>query len=153
PPNPEADVTLEHAVATIRRSRVRPDFVVFTGDLTHTAPDATTRRARMTRFRELAAGLGSVPLRFLPGEHDAAPDQGEAFREHFGDMHWAFTHKGGRFVGLDNASDPMGALGATQLEWLRAEVAALPRSTPLVVFAHRPLFDLYPAWEWETPDG
>jgi 3',5'-cyclic AMP phosphodiesterase CpdA len=152
PPNPEAEVTLERAVATINAVDVRPDFVVFTGDLTHTTDDGAERRARLARFKEIAAGL-KVPARFLPGEHDAAPDQGEAYREAFGDMNYAFDHKGVHFVALDNVSRPGAGLGDAQLEWLAADLAKGPPRAPVVVLAHRPLFDLYPDWDWATKDG
>ena len=82
--NPEADVTLPRAIETINAVGAQPDFVVFTGDLTHTTDDAAVRRKRMTEFRRSAGGLKVKDLRFLPGEHDAAKDAGDAFKEHFG---------------------------------------------------------------------
>jgi 3',5'-cyclic AMP phosphodiesterase CpdA len=88
----------------------------------------------------------------LPGEHDASLDGGRAFADAFGDTRWAFEHGGVHFVGVDNASDPKGGLGAAQLAWLSARVDEAG-SAPLVVFAHRPLFPLAPAWDWHTPDG
>ena len=151
--NPEAKTTLPHAIEVIAASKERPDFVVFTGDLTHTTDDAVERRARMRRFKEIVAGLPVPAIHFLPGEHDASLDGGAAFREIFGETRWAFEHGGLHFVGLDNVSDPRGALGDAQLAWLEARVAEVPAGAPLVVFAHRPLFDLYPAWEWATADG
>jgi hypothetical protein len=153
PPNPQADVTLEHAVATINAVEMRPDFVVFTGDLTHTTDDGAVRRERMKRFRDIVSKLRVDHVRFLPGEHDAAPDRGEAYREAFGEPTYAFDHKGVHFVALDNVSLPGGALGDAQLAWLEADLARLPPDVPLVVLAHRPLFPLFPEWEWATRDG
>ncbi|MGH7436619.1 MAG: metallophosphoesterase family protein [Polyangiaceae bacterium] len=153
PSNPQADVTLEHAVATLNALDAQPDFIVFTGDLTHTTDDATQRRERMKRFREIASRLKVKELHFLPGEHDAAPDRGEAYRENFGEPTYAFVHKGVHFVALDNASQPGGAIGEGQLRWLEDEVAKVPSDVPLVVLAHRPLFPLWPDWEWATKDG
>lgn len=153
PPNPQADVTLERAVATINASEALPDFVVFTGDLTHITDDAGLRSDRMKRFREIVSGLRVKDLRFLPGEHDASLDRGEAFREHFGDPTYAFDHKGVHFVALDNVSLPGGALGDPQLAWLEADLARLPADAPVVVLAHRPLFPLLPDWDWTTRDG
>jgi hypothetical protein len=89
----------------------------------------------------------------LPGEHDASLDAGAAFRENFGETHWAFEHEGMHFIALDNVSQPQGSIGDTQLAWLEARIASLPKGVPLVVFAHRPLFDLYPEWDWATHDG
>ena len=153
PPNPEADTCLKRTISAINASPVQPDFIVFTGDLTHTTDDAKERRTRMTEFREIVAGLTVKKLVFLPGEHDAAPDRGEAYRENFGELHQAFEHKGVHFIAIDNASAPGGAIGEAQLAWLAAEVGRVPAGAPLVVLAHRPLFDLYPEWDWATRDG
>ena len=152
-PNPEADVSLKKAIATINADAKTPDFIVFTGDLTHTTDDPKERRARMAQFREIVAELKVKNVRFLPGEHDASPDRGEAYREVFGETHYAFDHKGVHFVAIDNASESGGAIGQAQLDWLASDLARLPKAAPIVVFAHRPLFDLYPQWEWATKDG
>jgi hypothetical protein len=151
--NPEADVTLKKAVATINGVAAAPDFVVFTGDLTHTTDDGALRRKRMAEFRDIVAGLKVETRRLLPGEHDAAPDAGAAYREHFGPTHYAFDHKGVHFVALDNVTDRAGALGAAQIDWLAADLKRVGRDARIVVFTHRPLFDLYPQWEWATADG
>ena len=151
--NPEADVTLGKAVATINGVAVEPDFVVFTGDLTHTTDDGAVRRQRMTEFRDIVARLKIKTQWLLPGEHDAAPDAGAAFKEHFGPTHYAFDHKGVHFVALDNVSDRAGALGPAQIDWLAADLKRVGRDARIVVFTHRPLFDLYPQWEWATADG
>jgi hypothetical protein len=153
PPNPQAGTTLEHAVATINSVDALPDFVVFTGDLTHTTDDGAQRRERMKRFRDIVSALKVKDVRFLPGEHDAAPDRGEAYRELFGEPTVAFDHKGVHFVTIDNASMPGGAIGQAQLGWLAADLARLPPDVPVVVLAHRPLFPLFPEWEWQTSDG
>ena len=152
--NPQADTTLEHAVATINGTDGTPDFVVFTGDLTHTTDDAGERRSRMARFREIIAPLKVKDVRFIPGEHDAGNDGGEAFRDAFGPTHWSFEHKGVHFVALDNVSAKGGgALGAEQIDWLSKDLSGIAANVPLIVFAHRPLFDLYPDWDWMTKDG
>ena len=72
--------------------------------------------------RRSSSGLKTKTLRLMPGEHDAAKDKGGAFREHFGDTHYAFDHKGVHFVTLDNVSDPEGAVGAAQIDWLAADL-------------------------------
>ncbi|HVU05972.1 MAG TPA: metallophosphoesterase [Polyangiaceae bacterium] len=151
--NPEAATTLDRAIGRINGLETKPDFVVFTGDLTQTTDDPAERRARMARFGESVARLGVKDVRFLPGEHDASLDAGTAFREAFGPTRWAFDHRGIHFVALDNVSDKAGALGKPQLDWLAADLARTPAETPVVVFTHRPLFDLYPSWEWATRDG
>jgi 3',5'-cyclic AMP phosphodiesterase CpdA len=153
PPNPEADRTLHTTIATINAASARPDFVMFTGDLTQTTDDPAVRRARMKEFKAIVAELDVKDVRFIPGEHDASLDGGAAYREFFGDTHYAFQHEGVYFIALDNVSDPGASFGAAQLAWLSTEVARVPKTSPLVVFAHRPLFDLFPAWEWSTGDG
>jgi hypothetical protein len=152
PANPEASHTLVDAVRTINASPLEPDFVVFTGDLTHTTEDASERRRRLREFERIVADLKVKTRYYLPGEHDAAPDGGEAFREVFGETHGAFDHEGVHFVRLDNVSAGS-SIGDAQLEWLAHDLAPLPRDTPLVLLAHRPLFDLFPSWDWATRDG
>ena len=152
-PNPDAAGTLPKAIAAVNALRNPPDFIVFTGDLTHTTEDAAERRTRMAQFRELVSGLKVKQLYFLPGEHDAGPDQGEAFREFFGPSRYSFDHGGFHFIALDNVSQPGSKLGEAQLKWLAEDLARLDKARPIVVFAHRPLFDLYPDWDWATLDG
>jgi predicted phosphodiesterase len=151
--NPEAKTTLPKAVAAVNSLPKQPDFIIFTGDLTHTTDDAQLRRQRMTEFRAIVKDLKVKDVRFIPGEHDASLDQGAAFKEFFGETHYAFDHKGIHFITLDNVSDPTGAIGDTQLAWLQADLAKQAKDAPIVVFTHRPLFDLYPEWDWATKDG
>ncbi|MBI3507972.1 MAG: metallophosphoesterase [Proteobacteria bacterium] len=151
--NPEAETTLPRAIAAVNALAQQPDFVVFTGDLTHNTDDAQLRRRRMAEFRAHASRLTAREIRFMPGEHDAAADRGEAYREMFGPTNYTFDHKGIHFIALDNVSDPAAALGPAQLDWLAADLGKQPKSQPIVVLAHRPLFDLYPDWDWTTADG
>jgi hypothetical protein len=153
PPNPEAKVTLKKAVQAVNSLEEQPDFIVFTGDLTHTTDDPKTRRKRMAQFRDIVADLKVKTLHFMPGEHDASLDRGEAFQEFFGKTHYTFDHKGVHFIVLDNVSDPRAMIGDEQLKWLAADLAQLPKDANIVVFTHRPLFDLYPQWDWATRDG
>lgn len=153
PANPESTTTLKRAVAAVNALPAKPDFIVFTGDLTQTTDDEAERRRRMETFRDIVGGLAVQNIRFLPGEHDASLDGGAAFREFFGPTMWSFEHKGVRFIGLDNVSQPDASLGEAQLGWLRAELAPLDKEQPIVVLTHRPLFDLYPQWDWATRDG
>ena len=153
PPNPEADRTLKEAVQAVNASKEKPDFIVFTGDLTHTTDDDALRRKRMTEFKAIVSELRVPKVYFLPGEHDAALDKGQAYQENFGVLHQSFVHKGVHFVALDNVSDPQGAVGDTQIDWLKSELGKLDKDAPIVVLAHRPLFDLAPQWDWATADG
>ena len=153
PPNPEAKNTLRRAVAEVNALPVQPDFVMFTGDLTHAADDDKERQRRMTEFKSIVAALKVKDVRFIPGENDAGLDAGEMYRNMFGAGNYSFDHKGVHFVALDNVSDPNGLIGDRQLQWLRADIARFDKAQPVVVFAHRPLFDLYPQWDWATRDG
>ena len=138
---------------TVNALERKPDFIVFTGDLTHTTDDPGERRRRLLEFREIVDQLEVKNLRFMPGEHDASLDAGTAFKELFGETHYSFDHKGVHFVVLDNVSDPGASLGDSQLQWFKADLAKRKKSVPIVVFTHRPLFDLAPEWDWATRDG
>jgi hypothetical protein len=153
PPNPDAHVTLPKAVAAVNALAEPPDFVIFTGDLTHTTDDPRERRKRMAEVRDIVGGLKVPTVRFIPGEHDASLDNGKAFKEFFGPTNYAFDHKGVHFIVLDNVSDPAAQLGEAQLAWLADDLGQQPAQARIVVFAHRPLFDLYPQWDWATRDG
>ena len=151
--NPEAKNTLPKAIAEVNALKAAPDFIVFTGDLTHTTDDAQERRRRMAEFRDIVKALKVKTVRFMPGEHDASLDNGAAFKEFFGETHYTFDHKGVHFIALDNVSDPSAFLGEAQLAWLKADLAQLDKKQPIVVLTHRPLFDLAADWDWATKDG
>ena len=153
PPNPDAENTLRKAVAAVNALPRDPDFVVFTGDLTHTTDDDSERRRRMREFQSIVSGLRVQTRWFMPGEHDASLDRGKAYEESFGRMHYSFDHKGVHFAVLDNVSDPAAVIGDAQIDWLRSDLKPLAAEAPIVIFTHRPLFDLYPQWDWSTKDG
>jgi 3',5'-cyclic AMP phosphodiesterase CpdA len=151
--NPDAKGTLPKAIAAVNALPTAPDFVIFTGDLTHTTDDTAVRHERMRQFQAIVSKLNVKPLYLMPGEHDASLDNGAAYREHFGDTHYTFDHKGVHFITLDNVSDPAGKVGAEQIAWLAADLQKQPKDARIVVFTHRPLFDLAPQWDWATRDG
>jgi 3',5'-cyclic AMP phosphodiesterase CpdA len=153
PPNPDAGGTLKKAVDAVNALAVAPDFVVFTGDLTHTTDDPVERRRRLAEFKSIVSALRVKDVHFMPGEHDASLDAGAAFSEFFGPTHYVFDHGGVHFVVVDNVSDPGARIGEAQLAWLRDDLAGRDPDAPLVVFTHRPLFDLEPKWDWATRDG
>jgi 3',5'-cyclic AMP phosphodiesterase CpdA len=151
--NPESATELPSVIAEINAASVRPDFVVFTGDLTQTTDDVTVRRQRMTEFKQLVADLNVPIVKFMPGEHDAAPDAGAAYKDFFGELHYSFDHKGVHFVVLDNVSSPTATVGDAQIAWLKSDLAHLDADAPIVLLTHRPLWDLKPEWDWATTDG
>jgi hypothetical protein len=151
--NPEAKTTLKKAITAVNGLEEQPDFIVFTGDLTHITEDGKLRRQRMTEFKDIVAPLKAKTVHFMAGEHDASLDRGDAYQELFGQLHYSFDHKGIHFVVLDNVSDPEGKVGMAQIDWLKADLKRLKPGAPIVVFTHRPLFDLYPQWDWTTKDA
>jgi 3',5'-cyclic AMP phosphodiesterase CpdA len=153
PPNPDAHGTLPKAIEAVNALTRTPDFVIFTGDLTQTTDDPHERRRRLADVKRMTAELKAGAVYYLPGEHDAALDAGRAYREFFGETHYSFDHRGVHFVVLDNVSDPNARLGDAQLTWLADDLKKQAADAPIVVFAHRPLFDLYPQWDWATTDG
>jgi 3',5'-cyclic AMP phosphodiesterase CpdA len=152
-PNPDAKGTLPKAVAAVNALEEQPDFIVFTGDLTHTTDDPAERRRRLAEFKSITSQLKTKNLRFMPGEHDASLDRGEAYKEFFGAPYYTFDHKGVHFIALDNVSDPAARIGEEQLAWLKADLARQDADARIVVLTHRPLFPLYPQWDWATKDG
>ena len=151
--NPDATGTLRKVIDAINALSRQPDFIVFTGDMTHVAEDAPERRRRMAEVRDQLGRLRTSQVRFVPGDHDAQRDRGEAYREFFGAPNYTFDHRGYHFIVLDNTSDPDQQLGQAQLDWLAADLRQLAQGTPVVAFVHRPLFELYRPWGWFTPDG
>jgi hypothetical protein len=151
--NPEAGSTLKRAVAAVNSLAMPPDFIVFTGDLTHTTDDPQIRRSRMREFKAIVADLNVRNIHFLPGENDASLDHGAAFQEFFGPTHYSFDYQGVHFIALDNVSDPAARVGDDQLAWLKADLTGQAKDAPIVVLTHRPLFDLAPQWDWATRDG
>jgi 3',5'-cyclic AMP phosphodiesterase CpdA len=151
--NPDSTGTLRKAIAAVNSLTTQPDFIMFTGDLTHTTDDEKERRKRMIEVRDIMRGLKVKTLNYMPGEHDASLDEGAVFKDVFGLTHYSFDHKGVHFIVIDNVSDPTGSIGDVQLQWLAADLQKQDKDARIVVFTHRPLFDLAPDWDWHTRDG
>jgi len=98
-------------IAAINAMPLQPDFIIFTGDLTHTTDDSVVRQMRMTQFQQMAAMLKAPTVHFMPGEHDAAPDGGLTYQKNFGALNYSFDYKGVHFVTLDNV----------QIRWASSE--------------------------------
>jgi len=155
--NPDVTATLREAIAKINALPTPPAFILHTGDLTHLS--------KPEEFDNLAEALKSIKtdrIFYVPGEHDVLNDNGQMFRERFarqaqGDGWYSFDQKGAHFIGLVNVMNlkagGLGNLGSQQLEWLEKDVSKLKSSTPIVVFAHMPLWALYPQWGWGTDDS
>lgn len=154
-----ADVvgTFSEAIRRIGESRHAPDFLIHTGDISHLSKPEEFDAA------EQVMKAGKMPRVFyVPGEHDVLTDEGKLYRERFakdakGNGWYSFDHKGCHFVGLVNVMNlragGMGSLGTDQLEWLENDLKGRSASTPVVVFAHIPLWTVYPEWGWGTEDS
>ena len=129
--NADPEGTLPKAVEAVNQLSPQPDFVVFTGDLTHTTDDPKLRRKRLAEFQSIVSKLKNKNVRFMPGEHDASLDDGEAYKEFFGNLRYTFDHKGIHFIALDNVSDPRARLGDKQLAWLAEDLRQLEKDALL----------------------
>ncbi len=157
PANPDTRVTLREAIAKVKDLAVKPDFIIHTGDITQISRDSEFDDADQI-LRETG-----IQTYFVPGEHDMVDEGGgKAFLDRYGKgskgAGWfSFDHQGVHFVGLVNVADlkpgGMGNLGAAQLAWLKRDLAGLTSSTPVVVFAHIPLWTVYAQWGWGTGDA
>jgi hypothetical protein len=157
PPNADARATFSEAIAKVKALPNKPEFIIHTGDVSQLSRDEEFDDAD-----QMLKELG-LPVFFVPGEHDMLdPDGGKAFLDRFGKGSkgagwYSFDHRGVHFVALVNVADlkpgGMGNLGAEQLNWLKADLAGHHSSTPIVVFAHIPLWTVYEAWGWGTDDA
>lgn len=149
--------TLKEAIARINALPQAPDFVLHTGDLTHLA-----EAEEFDTLDQLLKTVKTSQVLYVPGEHDVLGDNGKQYLERFGKntkgQGWySFDHKGVHFIGLVNVMDikenGLGILGNEQLEWLEADLKNQSSDTPIVVFAHIPLWTVYPKWGWGTDEG
>lgn len=153
PPNPTGTKAFERAIDIVNRLDPQPELILFTGDLTHESDVPGEHAKRMENFRSIRDRLRTKKVMHVPGEHDAGLDGGELYRQFFGETHYSFDHRGVHFIALDNVSAGSPTVGSAQLDWLKRDLSRYPRTAPIVVFTHRPLFDLRPDWEWFTRDG
>ena len=151
PANTDVTATLRAAIAKIKAAPEQPSFVLHTGDLTH-----------LSKPSEFDTLQQVVPVFYVPGEHDVLEDDGQSFLNRFGKgtqgAGWhSFDQGGVHFIGLVNVvnlkAGGLGNIGDEQLEWLEKDVKRLTSSTPIVVFAHIPLWSVYPEWGWGTEDS
>src|SRR5438445_2043920 len=116
--NPDAGGTLPKAVAAVNSLGFEPDFIVFTGDLTHTTHHPKERRRRLAEFRDIVKGLKNKNVRFMPGEHDAALDNGQAWKEFFGASYYSFNHRACISSATNTVSVRPAATGGQRSAWL-----------------------------------
>jgi Icc protein len=154
PANADVTATLQAALDKIGAAPHAPDFLIHTGDLTHSS--------KASEFDTLDQMIGATKRQvfYVPGEHDTSVDDGKMYLERYGKGSkgsgwYSFDHKGVHFIGLVNVVEleGMGKLGQPQLDWLKQDLASLKSSAPIVVFAHIPLWAIYPDWGWGTSDS
>jgi len=156
-PNNDVTATLQEAVARINAMPEKPDFVIHTGDITH-----LSAAAEFDTASQVLTGIKASRVFYVPGEHDVLTDDGKDYLNRYGkgtlgNGWYSLDHKGVHFIGLVNVLNlkpgGLGLLGDDQLEWLEKDVSGLSASTPVVVFAHMPLWSIYPEWGWGTDDA
>jgi 3',5'-cyclic AMP phosphodiesterase CpdA len=156
PANPNAKGTLEEAINKIKTLPMKPSFMIHTGDITHLS--------KPSQFDDAQSIISQARLdvHYVPGEHDLIDDEIKLYRERYGKgtkgAGWySFDADGVHFIALVNVVDlkagGLGNLGAEQLEWLENDLKGRSASAPIVVFAHIPLWSVYPTWGWGTDDG
>ncbi|HWD91083.1 MAG TPA: metallophosphoesterase [Verrucomicrobiae bacterium] len=157
PANPDVSGTLKRAIAKINALPQAPDFILHTGDLSH-----LSEPEEFDTLDQLLKTTKTGKVFYVPGEHDVISDGGKEYRNRYGkdtkgDGWFSFDQHGVHFIGLVNvmniAEGALGVLGADQLAWLKNDVSGLSTSTPIVVFAHMPLWTIYPQWGWGTRDA
>lgn len=157
PANPDVAATLGAAVEKINALAAIPEFILHTGDVSH-----LSKPEEFDTVEQILKGARPQDVFYVPGEHDVLNDDGKPFLERYGQGSkgagwYSFDKTGVHFVGLVNVlnlkAGGLGTLGHQQLEWLEDDVKHLKSSTPIVVFAHIPLWSVYPEWGWGTEDS
>jgi len=155
PANPDVSATLQAAVDKINGLPDAPEFIIHTGDLTH-----SSKPEEFDTVQQILKGAHAKEIFYVPGEHDTSIDDGKQYLARFGKgtkgTGWySFNHKGVHLVGLNNVTqtEGMGKIGDEQLEWLESDLKGVSTSTPVVLFAHIPLWSIYPDWGWSTSDS
>jgi hypothetical protein len=155
--NPDVNGTLTQTIDLVNAMPERPAFILHTGDITH-----LTKPEEFDTAAQLLSGLKVSELHTVPGEHDVTDGTGAAYFERYGKAsnnkgYYSFDHKGVHFIALVNVMNfkpgGLGALGDEQMAWLENDLKHRPRSEPIVVFAHMPLWTIYEPWGWGTAES
>jgi len=155
--NPDVMATLQSAIAHVGALGRTPSFVLHTGDVTHLS--------KPEQFDDAQQAFKAVKTDrwfFTPGEHDTVGDNGAEFFKRFGGGvngkgYYSFDYKGMHCICLVNVLDfkagSLVQLGDEQLEWVEKDLKKVSSSTPILVFAHIPLWTVYEPWGWGTGDA
>jgi 3',5'-cyclic AMP phosphodiesterase CpdA len=156
PANPNALGTLEEAIVKVNALPIKPAFAIHTGDISHLST------AQQFDDADRIISQSRLDVHYVPGEHDFLDPDQTFYKDRYGrgtkGAGWySFDASGVHFIGLVNVvnlkAGGLGDLGADQLEWLEDDVKHLSASTPIVLFAHIPLWTLSPDWGWGTDDA
>jgi 3',5'-cyclic-AMP phosphodiesterase len=157
PANTDVVSTLKAAVDKLNGLPSAPEFLLHTGDISH-----LSRPEEFDTVEQILKSAQAKEVFYVPGEHDVTDGDGKEYLSRYGKntqgVGWhSFDKKGVHFVGLVNVMNlkagGLGSLGTDQLDWMQKDLAALSASTPVVVFAHIPLWSIYPEWGWGTEDS
>ena len=156
PANPNVIGTLQEAVAKIKALPVKPSFMLHTGDITH-----LSKPAEFDNADGVLSKVG-MDVHYVPGEHDLLDEDAKLYRDRYGKNAkgagwYSFDAQGAHFIGLVNVvnlkAGGLGTLGDEQLKWLADDLKGKSAETPIVVFAHIPLWTVYEKWGWGTDDS
>ncbi|MFL4982516.1 MAG: metallophosphoesterase family protein [Xanthobacteraceae bacterium] len=156
PANPNVVGTLEEAIGKIKALRAKPSFMIHTGDITHLSKPSEFDDA------DRIISQAGLDVHYVPGEHDILDEDVKLYRERYGRGSqgggwYSFDANGVHFIGLVNVANlkagGQGSLGEEQLAWLADDLNGRSASAPVVVFAHIPLWTVYPTWGWGTEDS
>src|SRR5579872_5263892 len=154
--NPDVPATVAQSIELVNALPRQPSLIIHTGDITH-----LSKADEFDLANQLFSGLKSPELHTVPGEHDVIDGPGKEYFARFGKSsggrgYYSFDSGGVHFVALINVMNfkpnGLGALGDDQLAWLEMDLKQHSSSTPIVVFAHMPLWPVYEAWGWGTGD-
>jgi 3',5'-cyclic AMP phosphodiesterase CpdA len=155
--NPDVAGTLKQTIDLVNAMPVKPALTIHTGDITHLSkPD------EFDAASQLLSGLNITELHTVPGEHDVTDGLGTEYFNRFGQAsankgYYSFDHNGVHFIALVNVmnfkANGLGGFGADQLAWLEQDIKGRSSSTPIVVFAHMPMWTIYEPWGWGTGDA
>ena len=157
--NKDVTETFKIALDRINAMPTQPAFLIHTGDISQ-----LSKPEEFDTFDQVLKSCKTKDVFYVPGEHDVLNDGGKLFRDRYlksvegkGSGWYSFNKNGVHFVGLVNVvnlqAGGLGQLGDEQLEWLEDDVKGLSAETPIVVFAHIPLWAVYPKWGWGTDDS
>jgi 3',5'-cyclic AMP phosphodiesterase CpdA len=155
--NPDVTSTLSQTIDLVNGMAEQPALIIHTGDITH-----LSKPAEFDLAQQLFSRLRTTEMHTVPGEHDTTDATVTEYFNRFGKAsdnkgYYSFDHAGVHFIALINVLQfkpgGLGTLGTEQLAWVAADLKGRSSSTPIVVFAHMPLWTIYEPWGWGTGDA